>query len=238
MKLSFVIPAYNEEALIGKCLESILEQVASRDNVEIIVVNNASTDRTREAALAYPNVRVVDEPRKGLVRARQAGYLASSGDLIANVDADVMLTPGWVERVFSEFSENDRLVGLSGPYVFYDLSLFPRLWIKSSYVTGYLMHLLGVGALLQGGNFILRRAALEQIKGFDTSIEFYGEDTEIANRIARVGDVKFTFRLPMLTTGRRFKREGFVKMGVRYILNHLWMIFFKKPYSETYLDIR
>jgi len=73
MVLSFVVPAFNEEAYIGDCLESILQQTKQiQDSIEIIVVNNASTDRTREVALSYPGVRVVDEPRKGLTFARQA----------------------------------------------------------------------------------------------------------------------------------------------------------------------
>ena len=62
-KLAFVIPAYNEEALIGKCLESVVAEIArSGADAEIIVVNNASTDRTGEIARSFPTVRVVDEP--------------------------------------------------------------------------------------------------------------------------------------------------------------------------------
>src|ERR1700759_4665111 len=100
MRLSFVVPAYNEEAYLPECLKSIRLQTQNLgDDVEIIVVNNASTDRTSEVALQYPGVRVVDEPRKGLTFAREAGFAASSGALIANVDSDSRLTPGWVDRV-------------------------------------------------------------------------------------------------------------------------------------------
>ena len=89
MRLSIVVPAYNEEAYLPDCLESILIQTRDlAEPAEIIVVNNASTDRTPEVALGYPGVRVVDEPRKGLTFARQAGYAASTGDLVANVDSD------------------------------------------------------------------------------------------------------------------------------------------------------
>jgi glycosyltransferase involved in cell wall biosynthesis len=71
MKLSFAIPAYNEEANIGACLTSILQELESKSwDVEIIVINNASTDRTAEIARSFPNIRVIDEPMKGLVRAR------------------------------------------------------------------------------------------------------------------------------------------------------------------------
>src|SRR5580704_2407366 len=113
MRLSFVVPAYNEETYLPACLESILAQTRELgDDVEIVVVNNASTDRTREVALGFPCVRVVDEPRKGLTFARQAGFAASTGDLIANVDSDSRLTPGWVKRVLDEFAADPKLASL------------------------------------------------------------------------------------------------------------------------------
>src|ERR1035441_8297763 len=115
MRLSFVVPAYNEEAYLPACLESILAAARELgDAVEIIVVNNASTDRTREVALGYAGVRVVDEARKGLTFARQAGFAASTGELIANVDSDTRLTPGWVQRVLDEFAGGPEAGGGSG----------------------------------------------------------------------------------------------------------------------------
>src|SRR5947209_3490682 len=110
MDLTFVIPAYNEEKYLPACLESILRQISElpaevAKTIEIIVVNNASSDHTRDVALSYPGVQVVDEPRKGLTFARQAGFLASSGHLIANVDSDSRLTPGWLNQVLQTFSE-------------------------------------------------------------------------------------------------------------------------------------
>src|ERR1700687_698667 len=117
MRLSFVVPAYNEEAYLPACLESILAQTKDLgDQIEIIVVNNASTDRTREVALGFPGVRVVDEMRKGLTFARQAGFAASSGELIANVDSDSRLTEGWVKTVLAEFAGDAKMVALSGPF--------------------------------------------------------------------------------------------------------------------------
>lgn len=242
MKLSFVIPAHNEEILIGKCLESVLNQTAGRPDVEIIVVNNASADRTKEVAASY-GVKVIDEPRKGLTRARQAGYLSSSGDLIANIDADTELPAGWIERVFDEFKKNENLVGLSGPFIHRDFSKFGRFMVKFFYWIGFLANfvnnkILGVGGMLQGGNFVLRRTALEKIGGFDVDLEFYGEDTDVARRISKVGEVKFTFELPIYTTARRLKKEGILKMGVKYAINYVWVIFFKKPYTKEYIDVR
>jgi glycosyltransferase involved in cell wall biosynthesis len=243
MKLSFIIPAYNEELLIGKCLVSILDQVKDQKDIEVIVVNNASTDQTKEIAQSYSGVKVVDEPQKGLVRARQAGFLASNGELLANVDADTILTPGWVEFVLSEFEKDKNLVALSGPFIYYDFSEYYQLLVRGWYMLATMLYWLnykvfGTGAVLQGGNFTLRREALEKVDGYDTRIEFYGEDTDIAKRISKVGRVRFTFRLPIYTTGRRIKKEGMIKMAVKYSLNYFWVIFFKKPFNKKYVDVR
>ncbi len=243
MKLSFVIPAYNEEARVGKCLESVLKEIAGKEGIEVVVVNNASTDRTKEIAMGFPGVRVVDEMQKGLVRARQAGYKATTGELIANVDSDTILPQGWVTKVLRAFETDRTLVALSGPYIYYDLSLLNRALVKLFYFFGYVFYLINhfilhKGAMLQGGNFILRRTALDKIDGFDTSIEFYGEDTDIANRISKVGKVRWTFSLPMYTSGRRLKEEGVLRMGYKYALNFLVVTFRGKPHTKDYKDIR
>lgn len=244
MRISFVIPAYNEERLLPKCLESI-ERALSRGtyDVEVIVANNASTDRTGEVARRYPFVRVVDEPKKGMVRARQAGFLVATGDLIANIDADTVLPEGWIDTVLAEFTKDEKLAALSGPYVYYDLSWFHRVFTRVWYHIGYLTHLVNhyifnVGAMLQGGNFVIRRTYLEQVGGFDTTIEFYGEDTDIAKRISKVGKVKWTFKLPMYTSGRRLKREGTIQTALKYASNYVYTLVRGKPLTVTYTDIR
>jgi len=246
MKLSFVIPAYNEEDLIGQCLEPILEQAADRPagEIEIIVVNNASTDRTKEIAASFSVVRVIDEFRKGVVSARHAGFLSSSGDLIAFIDADTMLTPGWIDKVFKEFSDNENLVALSGPHVFYDLSRAFNVWVRLFYSIGFVGYLLNrfvfrVGSVVQGGNFVVRRLALQKIGGYyNPKFDFYGEDSDIARRLYPVGDVKFTFNLPIYASGRRIAAEGALKMGLRYGINYFWAIFFRKPFTKKYIDVR
>jgi glycosyltransferase involved in cell wall biosynthesis len=244
MRLSFVIPAYNEEAYLPACLESILAQTQSLATpTEIIVVNNASTDRTREVALQYPGVTVVDEPRKGLTFARQAGFAASSGSLIANVDSDSRLTPGWVETVLRTFDQTPTLAALSGPVVYYDLTPRQRVFVQVFYLIAFATYvtnryILRVGSMVQGGNFITSRAALEAIGGFNLAISFYGEDTDIARRLNTVGEVRFTLALKMFSSARRLRKEGMFTMAWRYGINYFWTTFLKRPFTHQHIDIR
>jgi glycosyltransferase involved in cell wall biosynthesis len=255
MRLSFVVPAYNEEAYLPACLESIFQQTQAQTSdlpagtsFEVIVVNNASTDRTREVALSYPGVTVVDEPRKGLTFARQAGFAAATGALIANVDSDSRLTPGWVAKVLAAFAEptapgKRELVAFSGPVLYYDLTPRQRVLVHVFYMIGWMTYamnryVLRVGSMVQGGNFVTSRAALAAIGGFNTGIAFYGEDTDIARRLHQVGEVRFTFSLKMFSSARRLKNEGILTMAARYSINYLWTTFFKRPFTDEYVDIR
>lgn len=244
MKISFIIPAYNEEAVLGGCLETLIKAIAATPcDHEIIVVNNASTDGTKEVAEGFSGVRVVDEHRKGLVWARRAGFLASTGDLLANLDADTRTPVEWLPKVIAEFGADPKLMALSGPYIYYDAPWHVRASAHMFYVFGYAFDrisqvLFRAGSMLQGGNFIVRREAMEKIGDFNTDIEFYGEDTDLGRRINKIGKVKWTFALPMYSSGRRFVKEGIFMTGWNYALNFLSIVFLRKPATMKHVDIR
>lgn len=244
MTISFVIPAYNEEKSIGACLESVLREIhRTRADADIVVVNNASTDRTKEIALQYPGVRVVDEPIKGLVHARHAGFSSTKGKLVANVDSDTVLPRGWLTTVLNEFEHNANLGVLTGPFIYSDLSRFERILVYIFYFFGYLIYLLNQyilrkGGMVQGGNFVLRRELWEKAGGFDTSIQFYGEDTDVALRMTGIGEVKWTWKLPMYASGRRLKQEGIFATGLRYAMNFFSVTLWGRPVSKTHTDVR
>jgi glycosyltransferase involved in cell wall biosynthesis len=242
--VSFVVPAYNEETLIASCLSAILAEISrTRCRAEIIVVNNGSTDATRQIALSIQGVRVVDEPQRGLVQARRAGCLVSKGKFIANIDADTILPEGWLHIALMEFARRPDLVALSGPHIYYDLPNGARLIAAAFYRGALVVHLLskllaGSGAVMQGGNFIISRTALEAAGGFNPEFRFWGEDAELARRLSKIGVVKYTLGLSAPSSGRRFAAEGLFKVLWRYSANYLWTHLFKKPFSSTWSDFR
>ena len=243
MKLSFVIPAHNEEQRLSACLDAITrEQDGAPIETEVVVVDNASTDGTAAVAKRYPGVRVVAEPHKGIVWARARGFAESTGDLVANIDSDNRLPPGWLRAVAGEFARNPHLVCLSGPLFYYDLSRWDRflVWVfnRIAFHSHLVLRFFRVSAWVQGGNFVLRREAWQRAGGFDTSIDFYGEDTDVGRRCVKQGFVKFTFRLPINSSGRRLADEGVLATGWRYTLNYLWVSFTGRPYTRTSTDVR
>lgn len=245
LNISFIVPAYNEEEILGQCLKSILDEVAQNPqiNSEVIVVNNASTDNTKNIAMSFAGVKVVDEPKKGLIFARSAGAKAAVGELLAHIDADGILPTGWLKTVVTEFARNKKLVALSGPHVYYDLSELKKIGVRLFYYLTFLSYLINrfilrIGSMMQGGNFVVRAWAWKQIGETSSNFNFYGEDIELARRLNKVGGVKFTFSLPIYISGRRFANEGFFTVGARYALNYFSVLFLKKPATKNYKDIR
>ncbi len=244
VQLSFVVPAFNEEALLPACLAAIRAEIdRSGVQAEVIVVNNASTDRTPEVAASTPGVTLVNEPVKSLVAARRAGYEAAQGVLIANIDADTQIPVGWIDHVMTGFQRDTSLVAYSGPYDYYDVPLHVRYMARAFYAIGFCTyafnkHVLGVGSMIQGGNFVVKRAALEQAGGFSDTFQFYGEDTDIARRMSRVGNVDFTWKLMARSSGRRLRGDGVFMTALRYSTNYIWATFFRKPFTSAWNDYR
>jgi GT2 family glycosyltransferase len=94
------------------------------------------------------------------------------------------------------------------------------------------------GSMMQGGNFGVRRSAIDAAEAFSREFSFYGEDTEMARRLSKVGAVKFTFALPALSSGRRLAAEGLWQVAFRYSINFLWTVLYKQPFTLDWLDFR
>lgn len=92
LRVSVVIPCYNHSAYLGEAIESALRQ--TWPDVEVVVVDDGSTDESAEVAGRYPQVRVLRQPNRGLGHARNAGLAASRGEVVIFLDADDRLRPG------------------------------------------------------------------------------------------------------------------------------------------------
>lgn len=237
MKISIVIPAYNEERYIGDCLKSVVAN-RTEDFLEIIVVNNASTDGTAGVAEKFPGVRVVAEPQKGLTKARQRGLMEAKGDLVAYLDADTRMPPGWPAIVKREFTGRPDMVCLSGPFRYYDLPAGKKMLAEGLWALTAMPIFWVIGFMVLGANFVAKREALQKIGGFDTSISFYGEDTNIAWRLSKVGKVMFSMKFFIIGSGRRLMDEGVIRTFWRYGVNYIAGALWHTPVTDTHKDIR
>lgn len=233
--VSFVIPAYNEALIIGATIDAIIAAVGRDVHAEIIVVDNASTDDTYNVAACHP-VRVIQEPRKGITNARQAGYMAAKYPWIACIDADTIIPPGWLDRARSGVGD-PRVVAVTGPLRYLGLSPLVLAGIDLFYVGARVLHHT-VGATIQGGNCLIKRSALDMVGGFDTSIEFYGEDTRTASLLSTVGKVKNDPKLWAYSSSRRLQEQGIMNTAWTYAVNYMAVSLKGKPATREYEDYR
>jgi glycosyltransferase involved in cell wall biosynthesis len=242
LTISTIVCAYNEAGYLAPCLHSLLAQ--SRRPDELLVVNNASTDDTALVARGVNGVRVVDEPRKGLVRARETGRSAATGDLLVYLDADCRAPLTWLARVERRFVRDPAIVAMSGPYRFYDWDWLGCAMIRSydlmlAPLTQLLVYrVLRIGTLFYGGNFAVRRAALEAIGGFDTAIEFHGEDTNVGRRLVGVGKVSLASDCWLYTSARRYRAMGKRRVFRLYVRNFWSEIVHHRPSDRQHVDVR
>jgi glycosyltransferase involved in cell wall biosynthesis len=123
--ISIIIPAYNEERYLARCLASVAAQ--AEPPAEVLVIDNNSTDRTAAIASNYPFVKIIYEPKQGRVFARNAGFEAAKGSILARIDADAVLPPDWTRRVATYFENPPALqTAWTGGALFYNVR-FPRL---------------------------------------------------------------------------------------------------------------
>src|SRR3989344_6006644 len=184
MKISVIIPAYNEAKYLGACLESI-ERQRVKEVCEVISVDNGRTDAT---------VKIVER-----------------------------------------FGRDERLVCISGPYRYYGLTsrvqelsirfYWNFLALSAYYIFGY---------VVIGGNCVARSNALSAIGGFDTTIAFYGDDTDLGQRLHKIGKVRFSLDFFVYTSPRRVQGEGLLRSGWIYMLNYFSVVFWHKPFTKRY----
>ena len=244
MKLSFIIPAYNEEKRIEKCVRSILTQ-RNLPEYEVIVVDNNSDDRTVEIVQKnFPEVRIVKESKQGMTIARNRGAKEAVGDMLVFFDADVIVPPHWIERVIKMFSKNKDLVGISGPFKFNDLPFkykfveFIDFQIFYRLVELVFNRILKKGSLWVGGNVAVKTEAFWAIGGFNENIVFYGEDIDLPTKLMEHGKVRFIFELWVWSSARRLIEGNPIKEGFRYVLNYIWYLLFNKSRGKSYKEVR
>jgi GT2 family glycosyltransferase len=128
------------------------------------------------------------------------------------------------------------VVAASGPVNYFELG-------RSKRILSFFFYLLAKGShqifpMIQGGNFILKKSALQQAGGFNTKLDFYGEDTDTAIRLSEIGKIKFDLNMWVYSSARRVKNDGLFILGSRYVLNYFWIWVAGKPWTTDYHDIR
>ncbi|MHA1938302.1 MAG: glycosyltransferase [Candidatus Thorarchaeota archaeon] len=207
--ISVVVCTYNRVNLLADALHTLCNQTLDTSDYEVIVVDNNSTDDTREVVdefcYRFTNVRYCFEPQQGLSHARNRGWREAKGQYIAYTDDDCMMPEQWLE-VAEEIIEQVSPDVFGGPYYAFHTTPKPR-WFKDSYGSHELdkkARTLQENEYLDGANIFLRRSLLESLSGFDTSLGMsgtrvgYGEETALLQLIRTMEPAQLVYFDPRL----------------------------------------
>jgi GT2 family glycosyltransferase len=183
---SIIIPTFNGGSRIGNCLDSLMKQTTGRD-VEILVVNDGSTDHTANVVSGYSSVRLIAQANAGPASARNRGALEAKGKILLFTDDDCVPMPDWLAAMLEPFNDPE-VVGAKGVYRTHQKSLAAR-FVQIEYEDKYRLM-----AGLPSIDFIdtysagFRRERFLEMAGYDTSFPVAcAEDVELSYRMSARG---------------------------------------------------
>lgn len=235
--ISVIVPTYNEEKNIERCLKSLNKQTLPRERYEIIVVDGSSEDRTTEIASKYAD-RVIQQVSGGVGGARNDGVRVAKGKIVATTDADCEPCSEWLETIDLRFMDLNvaAATGFLVPFDFdgmnkYEINIYKFLFK----VSNILLILLGkIGYYhLCGANSAFRRDIFLEVEGYKNLA--YSDDVEIYNRIKKKG--KITLEKNMITyySIRRIKKIGLINYMPLIVKNDfITMLLGMKPTEGSY----
>jgi peptidoglycan-N-acetylglucosamine deacetylase len=234
-RVTVVIPAYNEEALLPRCLRALCVQDYAGE-LQILVVDNASTDGTAQVARAF-GVEVVAEPKRGYCNALAAGFAAATGEIIAVTDADTVPPDDWVSRLVATYDAHPDAVAVGGGLAYPDANLKSR--ILTDLLFPWLSRLDRIGPRgphLWGANMSVKRDAFLAVGGWNPKFNLQ-TDIELCERLRRVGRVLRLDGLRVQTSSRRWKKSFLLNFFL-YATNHLWFLTFRRPLWHEFPAVR
>lgn len=213
-RISVVVPARNEEELLPNCLSALRRQDA--DEFEIVVVDSASTDRTKEVAQSFgAKVIRLDEP--GAARARQAGFEAAKGKIVVSTDADAICKSDWLQKTTAPFRSPEvaavfGTIELDGTSIWMQLGRTLHPWFQA--INMKMGH-----PLFCGPNFAVTKQAFTEVDGFSINGKYpdEAEDVLFAHKIKKTGKIVFLRDSKVIVSSRRLDNG----QGLRYTTHHL-----------------
>jgi glycosyltransferase involved in cell wall biosynthesis len=220
IKISVIVPTYNEEKNIRSCMKSLSNQTLPREEYEIIVVDYKSMDRTVEIAKKYAD-RVIQQKSKGVGGARNDGARIAKGEILATTDADTLLPKDWLERILKDF-EKKTVVCVYGYLIPGKNNGIYKLLFRSLNWGFFLGTKLELYDNICAANAAFRKKQYMEVGGFLDMPVF--DDIEISIRMRKRGRIVFDRHLPVVFSLRRIEKSGLMNFALFSLRNLLHFI--------------
>ncbi len=227
MKISVIIPCFNEEKYLDSCFTSLVEQSLSAD--EVILCDNNSTDHSIGVARKYQKklpLKIINQPIQGIMPTVEKAWQASSGDIILKIDADTVLPKDWTKNIVNHFKIDPNLAACGGNWVPYKENAFWRTVVYVGFTAGDIFLPIFRGyKFLFGPNMAIRRKIMVQIEGYKTNNQNIVDDQLISEKLT-LSKLKYQ-RFPdcwNYHSGRQFHK------GTKHLIIYALSAFFPSIY--------
>lgn len=208
MKLSIIIPTYNEEEYLPKLLDSIISQDFT--DYEIIVADANSNDNTAQIARSY-GCKVVKGGMPGV--GRNKGAEVANGEIFLFLDSDLVLTENYISNTINEFEKKELGIGITKMIPSSEKLIDRILHSLANYFMITVENIKPHGAGCYG--LISRAEMHKKVKGFDETLSF-GEDTDYIERISKISKFKVVRSGGVIVSTRRIEEQGLMKLISQY----------------------
>lgn len=207
IKFSFIIPCFNEEKFIERCLRSINHQDYPRTRYETILVDNGSNDRSLDIATEFAD-KVVSAANVTIGAVRNIGASEAVGDILIFIDADCTIDSGWLSRAENLYFKNPNTIFGGGADLPDNAGWIEKSWLLEG-DNGVTMpkELIGCSIMISKENF-------EFVNGFKPDLAS-GEDSDLSIRLRRTGkDIRINRELNVTHHGNAKTLSSFIKRQV------------------------
>ncbi len=241
VRLSVIIPTLQEEKLIVQTLSQFTPALREKYNIEIIVSDGGSTDRTVKLASTLADDVVTHQHsfKQNISMGRNRGADHATGEIYFFLSADVLIEDP--ERFFSVMTS---VIGNSGIAAATCKVVIPpdqrkfKDTLYHSFFNWYfrILNVLGMG-MGRGECHVMRADVFRSVGGYNESIAA-GEDYELFMRLRRTGKISFVRDLTIFESPRRYRRFGYMRITFLWMLNGLGVLFFRRAMVREWTPVR
>lgn len=207
-KVSIIIPCFNEEKNIKACLDSVFNLKYSRQLFEVIVVDNGSTDNTRDVANQY-EITLIRDDQKSVAGLRNLGAKYAHGNILAFIDADCMVSETWLMRAQQYFNEMEVVLWGAPPVIPKNATWVQQTWFLVRQKKDEIEEV----EWLESMNMFVRKDLFTEIKGFNENLET-AEDVDFSYRISKKGKIISDMSINVVHTGEAADLKAFIKKEI------------------------
>ena len=227
MDFSIVVPAYNEEKTIKKCLNALFKLKYPKNKYEVIVVNNNSTDQTKNIVKSYKNVTFLNEYKQGISFARQKGLNFAKGKYYISIDADTVLPINYLQKATSIINKHPNAACIFGPVMAQNYyKIVCNIIYFSTIAVGF------ITKHIYNCNAIYNTKILKKYGGFSTKYKYF-EDGIITAKFKKTKQkIIFSKNLKAFISIRRYK--GLKALSIfKNLFNYYYYYYFNKiPFKK------